>query len=148
MLNCLRSQGHEIEPNRELYNRLAIPDEWNSAPIIFIKRLLQRELPQFLRSKIIEKLFARYVSKNEVCFARELYMNEEQLSMMVRHGMVIGCHGYEHLWMDSLSPQEQLDEIENSLDLLKSINMSQENWIMCYPYGVHNQSLRKICSKL
>lgn len=148
MLDRLRSEGYEIEPNKELYKRLAIPSEWDSMPIIFIKRLLQRELPHDLRSKIVDGLFKRYVTKNETAFARELYMNEEQLSMMVRHGMIIGSHGYEHRWMNTLSPQDQCDEIEDSLEFLQSLGMSLDSWLMCYPYGAHNKSLRKVCSDL
>ena len=44
MLNRLRSEGYEIEPNEVLYNKLAIRYEWDPMPIVFIKRLLQREL--------------------------------------------------------------------------------------------------------
>ena len=75
-------------------------------------------------------------------------MNEEQLSMMVRRGMIIGSHGYEHRWMNTLSPQDQRDEIEASLELLQSLDMSLDSWLMCYPYGAHNKSLRKVCSDL
>ena len=148
MLDRLRSEGHEIKPNEELYNKLAIRNEWDLMPLVFIKRLLQKELPQDLRSKIIDRLFKRYVTKNEIAFARELYMNEEQLRMMVKHGMAIGCHGYEHRWMDTLSNLDQFDEILSSLELLKSTGMSLDNWLMCYPYGAHNKSLRKVCSDL
>ena len=148
MLDRLRSEGYKIEPNKELYARLAIKSEWDSKEVIFIKSLLQRDLPHDLRSKIIDGLFNRYVTKNESAFARELYMSEEQLRMMVRHGMVIGSHGNDHLWMNTLSPQDQYHEIEASLELLQSLGMSLDRWLMCYPYGAHNKSLRKVCSDL
>ena len=148
MLNRLRSEGYEIEPNEVLYNKLAVSYEWDPKPIVFIKRLLQRELPQNLRSKLVDELFKKYVTTDEIAFARELYMSEEQLSMMVRHGMHIGSHGHEHRWMDTLKHQEQIEEIDSSLELLKSIGVSLDSWLMCYPYGAHNKSLRKICHEL
>ena len=148
LLDRLRSEGYKIEPNKELYARLAIKSEWDPKQITFIKRLLQRELTHDLRSKIIDELFKRYVTKNETAFARELYMSEEQLRMMVRHGMIVGSHGNDHLWMDTLSPNDQYHEIEASLELLQSLGMSLDRWLMCYPYGAHNKSLRKVCCDL
>ena len=76
-------------------------------------------------------------------------MNEEQLRMMARYGMVIGSHGYEHRWMNTLSSAEQRSEIEASLDFLqKSLVFPLERWSMCYPYGAYDDSLRQICQEL
>jgi Predicted xylanase/chitin deacetylase len=119
-----------------------------SKQINFIKKLLQRDCPHDLRSKIIDELFKRYVTENEAAFASELYMNEDQLKMMVRHGMVVGSHGNNHLWMDTLSSNDQYQEIEASLELLQSVGMSLDLWLMCYPYGAYNKSLLKVCSDL
>ena len=147
-LDRLRAEGHEIASNEELYKKLALQNEFDPPEIIFIKRLLQRELPQGLRVEIVDVLFKRFVTENEQAFAREIYMNEEQLRMMVRYGMVIGSHGYEHRWMNTLSSAEQRSEIESSLDFLQSIGTSIERWLMCYPYGAHDDSLRQICQEL
>lgn len=148
ILDRLRSEGQEVSPNSELYAKLAVQDEWDAPQIVFVKRLLQRELSQDLRAQIVDELFKRYITENESAFARELYMNEEQLRMMIRHGMVIGNHGYEHRWMNTISSLEQHREIENGLDFLQSIGMSSNNWLMCYPYGAHDESLRSICGDL
>lgn len=148
ILNLLRSEGHEIEPNDELYVKLTTTDEFDPPQIVFIKRLLQRELPENIRFRIVDNLFKEYVTTNETNFARELYMSEEQLSMMVRHGMIVGSHGCEHRWMNTLSPKVQRDEIEASLEFLKAVGMPLSNWLMCYPYGAHNESLRNVCSDL
>lgn len=147
-LNRLRSEGHPIIPNEELYLELAIKNEWDAPEVIFVKRLLQRELSQNLRSKIVDELFNRYVTTNESAFARELYVSEEQLCTMVRHGMIIGSHGYEHRWMNTLSSTEQRCEVEISLDFLQSIGTPRDNWLMSYPYGAYDDSLRSICSEL
>lgn len=144
----LRSEGHEIAPTEDLYQQLALPHDFDPPQIIFIKRLLQRELPQNMRTEIVDALFKRYVTDNEKAFARELYVNEEQLRMMVRRGMIIGSHGSEHRWMNTLSPEEQNLEIEESLSFLGSIGVPRSAWLMCYPYGAHNESLRNTCRDL
>ena len=143
-----RSEGHKIDPNEELYAKWAVQSEWDPPQINFIKRLLQCELPQNVRAQIIDELFRRYVTENEQIFAHDLYLNEEQLRVMARHGMVVGSHGYEHRWMNTLLPSVQRDEIEANLQFIGSLGMSHDKLIMCYPYGEHDESLRSICTTL
>jgi peptidoglycan/xylan/chitin deacetylase (PgdA/CDA1 family) len=148
LLDQRRSDGYELASNEELYFRLAIGDEWDTPEVVFVKRLLQRELSQDLRTQLVDGLFRKYVTEDEAVFARELYLTEEQLRMMVRKGMVVGSHGYEHRWMNTISPLEQRFEIEESLSFLQCIGVSHERWLMSYPYGAHDESLRSICRDL
>lgn len=92
-------------------------------------------------SNLIDRLYKKYVPYNEKELSGELYMNIRQLKEMKDYGMHIGCHSYNHYWMSSLKPAEQIREIERSLELLRRINGSKRNWVMCYPYGVVNNSL-------
>ena len=147
-LDRLRADGHAIASNDELYGRLAVRGEFDPPEIIFIKRLLQRELPQALRTEIADALFRRHVTADERAFARELYMSEDQLRGMLRHGMAVGSHGTEHRWMNTLSPAEQRAEVEGSLAFLGDLGVSRDAWTMCYPYGAHDASLRTICAEL
>jgi peptidoglycan/xylan/chitin deacetylase (PgdA/CDA1 family) len=144
-LDRLRFDGHEIIPNDDLYATLATQGAFDPPQITFIKRLLQRDLPQILRSIIIDQLFGRYVTTNELAFARELYVNEDQLKTMLRHGMAVGSHGHEHRWMNTLTPIEQRSEIESSVAFLHDIGAAKDHWVMCYPYGAHDNSLQDIC---
>ena len=89
-------------------------------------------------------LFYKYVSKDEKRFAESLYVNIEQLHEMSEKGMYIGCHSYNHFWLNSLNPSEQVVEIEKSLEFMKIVRTPQRNWVMCYPYGGYNESLIKI----
>ena len=50
---------------------LAVPSRLDSKEVIFIKRILQRELPEALRQIIINRLFHKYVTANETSFAKE-----------------------------------------------------------------------------
>ncbi len=134
--------------NNEYYSRkLAQPDRFDSQEIIFVKRLLQRELNPEPRAKITAELFKKYVTEDEASFARELYLNAEQLKAMHNDGMEIGAHGNNHLWLDTLSAQEQSAEVDASLKFLKSFGVSTDSWTMCYPYGAYNNSLIEILKK-
>lgn len=104
--------------------------------IIFIKRLLQRELPPDHRGPIVDALFAKYVSADEVAFGRELYMSLAQLRHMAAAGMDIGAHGDTHAWLNRLTSDEQEKEIGASCDFLSRVyGRPARQWTMCYPFG-------------
>ena len=130
-------EKYNLESNEHYFKKLAIANRFDTKEVIFIKRLLQVELLEELRHKITNYLFKKYVSDSEEKFSRELYMNEDQLKCMVRHGMYVGSHGYDHYWLNSLTPERQAEEVDLSLEFLKRIGSDVENWIMCYPYGAY-----------
>jgi len=140
-------QEYGLEGDEYYYQKLAKPSRFDPPEVIFVKRLLQVELGEEVRNKIVDNLFSMFVSQDEAAFSRELYMNEEQMRCMVRHGMTIGSHGYDHYWQDSLSPKKQEQEIDKSIEFLKRIGVDMENWVMCYPYGAWNDSLVSILKK-
>lgn len=133
-----------LATNEEYFAKLAHANRFDSAEIIFIKRLLQVELPAKLRSLITNKLFNEYVSDDEAAFARELYLNETQIRCMLRHGMFFGSHGADHCWLNSLPAVEQAAQVDKSLEFLRKVGADTENWIMNYPYGAYDESLLKI----
>ena len=143
MLDEVRKE-YKLEPNEVLFNRLAVANRFDPGEVIFIKRALQKELPEAVRKIFVDKLFKKYVTEDEGSFAMELYMSVDQLKCMRRNGMFIGNHGYDHVWLDALSPQEQEKEVDKSLDFLKSLGCDTGKWAMCYPYGAHNASLVEI----
>ena len=130
-----------LEPPEHYYEKLALPGRYDTAEVVFIKRVLQRGLPEELRARMVDKLFAEFVTSDEAAFSQELYMSVEQLACMRRNGMYIGSHGYDHYWLDSLSKDEQEREIDLSLKFLGGIGCDLQSWVMCYPYGGYNDSL-------
>jgi peptidoglycan/xylan/chitin deacetylase (PgdA/CDA1 family) len=142
--------NNEIATNKErfsledpgyYYKKLAVPNRYDIADVIFIKRVLQRELPEAFRSEMIDKLFRHFVTQDEASFASELYMSHEQLACMRRHGMYIGSHGYDHYWLNTLDRKDQESEIDKSLAFLSQFGCNVEKWVICYPYGGYNDSL-------
>lgn len=138
---------YSLESNEYYWYKLAQANRFDPAEVIFVKRLLQVELPEATRKKITDVMFRKYVTEDEAAFSRELYMNEEQLNCMLRHGMCIGSHGYDHYWLDSLTPERQAEEIDLSMEFLQEIGVDMDGWVMNYPYGAYNESLVEILKK-
>lgn len=134
------SKDYNIKSFSFYFEKLAKPNRFDSAEVIFIKRLLQVELEESLRNIITNNLFEKIVGIDENSFSRELYMDVEQIKCMNRNGMHIGSHGYGHYWLGSLERQKQKIEIEKALEFLHVIGSDTKNWTMCYPYGNYNDT--------
>jgi peptidoglycan/xylan/chitin deacetylase (PgdA/CDA1 family) len=131
--------------SREFYwRKLAHPNRFDSAEIIFVKRMLQRELPEVLRSRITDALFQKYVTHDEAAFSQELYMSPSDLRVMMEAGMHVGSHGFDHYWLDTIDERNQEREVGLSLDFLGTLGVDADDWTMCYPYGAYNASLLTI----
>lgn len=121
------------------FDKLAVANRFDCKEVIFIKRLLQVELQEPVRSTIINQLFKQYVTDDESSFSRELYMSEDQLKCMQRNGMIIGSHGYDHFWLGALPKEEQLSELTQSVNFLKGLGVDMSTLTIGYPYGSHNE---------
>jgi len=130
---------------REAY-LLAINEKHRYDPreVTILKRLLQRELPEPVRTEIVRRLFAEHVTSDETAFACELYMSEDQIACLNRHGMHIGSHGYAHEWLNHLAPESQVIEVDRSLEFLQKFGIREDEWTICYPYGGFNESLLQV----
>lgn len=126
------------------FEKLAQSNRFDTTEVIFIKRLLQVELPEELRKKITNTLFEKIVGVEEAAFSRELYMSLDQIKCIVNAGMHVGSHGYDHYWLGSLSKEEQEYEIRKSIEFIKNIGGDGNNWTICYPYGNYNNETVEI----
>jgi peptidoglycan/xylan/chitin deacetylase (PgdA/CDA1 family) len=119
----------------------ATPSRFDTAETMFVKRMLQFALPEGPREALVDILFQRYVTVDEAAFAEELYMNRDQLRYVARSGWPIGCHGYSHRWLNRLNPDDQRIEVARSLAFLADLGVSEDDWIMCYPFGGFDDGL-------
>ena len=62
--------------------------------------------------------------------------------------MFFGSHGYSHEWLGSLSKDDLIVELEKCAKFYSQIEDNKENWIMCYPYGDHNQNVIEQIKKI
>jgi|SRR5476649_73795 len=130
-----RSEEFDLKGVAEYRTEHWMPNEFDPAPVNFVKRMLQVALPQRLRAELTARLFSEVVSSDEAAFAEELYASVEQLKLMVALGMHVGSHSETHPWLSHLSRVEQEREILGSLRLLSAVGMPDARRTLCYPYG-------------
>lgn len=139
-MNYYRGKEFDYAPTDELFHEYAIANRFDVKETVFVKRMLQTVLPEKLRNIISSNLFQKYVGVTEEQLAYELYMTEEQIRTMKRHGMFIGLHGYDHYWLGNLSQEQMEQDISKALDTLDEF-IDRKRWVMNYPYGNYNQGV-------
>ncbi|NND91444.1 MAG: polysaccharide deacetylase family protein [Granulosicoccus sp.] len=137
-----------LDSVREYRDRWAIANRFDDAETIYVKRMLQRALPESLRHDIASDLFSRHIGIEEEVFASELYCSSDQLRTMQACGMYIGSHGTSHRWLNTLSRKEQEAEVVESMDFLRAIGSPVDDyWAMAYPYGGWNEELIDVLTR-
>lgn len=131
-----------LEDSDTLFQKYAVANRFDIKETIFVKRILQTVLPEELRNKIASKLFEKYVGMPEKQFAKELYMNEDQILCMKNHGMHIGLHGYDHYWLGELPEDQMKIDIDKSIEAMRGI-IDENCWVFNYPYGSYNGAVVK-----
>jgi len=146
LMRCIAEFRGEFGIPSESALRATIDCEsrFDSREVIFVKRLLQRELPEKLRATLTDQLFRTYVSADEVDFATQLYVSQDQLRIMTQEGMYVGSHGWSHRWLNTLSNSQQEDEVRLSCQFLASIGAPTDKWVMSYPYGAYDEKLIEV----
>ena len=117
---------------------------YDSKDVVFVKDLLQIALKGEIRKIIIDRLFNKYVTDDEIGFCQELYLTEDQIKIMLANGMHIGSHSYSHEWLNHLSPKDQENEIVRSTKFLKNLGINRHEYVMSYPFGGYNSDSIKI----
>ncbi len=134
----------ELPSRDELRKRFRTATRFDSPDVAYIKRLLQRVLPEDFRSKVTASLFSQYVSSDEAAMAKEIYLSPAQIAEMLSAGMHLGGHGNRHYWLGSLSAAEQRGEIAASVAFLRSMGVAEDSFTFCYPYGDYNSDTLEI----
>ena len=139
-MDYYRGREFDYAPTDELFKEYAVENRFDVKETVFVKRMLQTVLPEQLRNTIYSNLFKKYVGVTEEQLAYELYMTEEQIRTMKRHGMFIGLHGYDHYWLGNLSPEQMRYDIAMALETMDEF-IDRKRWVMNYPYGNYNQDV-------
>lgn len=129
-----------LPSNTELYAQYGIANRFDGADVVFCKRILQTAIPEKLRNEMSSMLFEKYVGLSEHNFARELYMNPDQIQCLKDNGMFIGLHGYDHYWLGNLKPEQMKRDVDKALEAMAPF-INKDAWVMNYPYGSYNQGV-------
>jgi peptidoglycan/xylan/chitin deacetylase (PgdA/CDA1 family) len=141
LLDLIDARRHEdaMPSGETLWRQHAVASRFDGPEVVFVKRVLQRALPEAVRSELAQRLLEEYVGVDEATLAHELYMDTEQLRCMARLGMDVGGHGAAHVWLDSLARPAQTAEIDATLAFLARIHgRAPADWVMCYPFGSYD----------
>jgi len=141
-----RGAEFDFPPVEEMYAKYSEGSRYDDYDTIFIKQMLQTALPEKLRSIISSELLEEYVGIPEEVLAYELYMTEDQLATMKRHGMHIGLHGYDHYWLGNLEIADMKTDIDKALDVMSTF-IDKDRWVMNYPYGSYNDEVIRYISE-
>ena len=133
-----------LEPNDFYYKKLAVANRFDTAEVVFIKRLLQRELPGPLRKELADTLLHKHIGISEAVLHEELYASFAQLQLMHRRKMHIGVHGYDHFWLGYLTKPEVENEIDKSLAFLEKLRGAALPWTMAYPFGNYSETVIEV----
>ena len=137
----------------DYFKEYAVDSRFDKKEVIFIKRMLQVVLPENYRKKLVDILFKKYVCTigdkiiSERAFWEELYLTPEQIRMMEKVGMHIGFHSHDHVWLNSLSKEEQEFQIKSSINYFKEIGIKTEKMTLSYPYGGYNEESVELIKK-
>jgi peptidoglycan/xylan/chitin deacetylase (PgdA/CDA1 family) len=142
-----RSSGISESNIDAYYNEYAVPNRFDNADTIYLKRMLQHVLPEHLRSSIAGNMFKEFVGLSAADFSKELYMSVDEVRGLVNSGMYVGSHGSMHCWLNKISPEEQEKDIKKSLNFLENVGAPTKDWVMCYPYGAYNDATLSLLEK-
>ena len=141
-LDYYRAEGYDLPDNESLIELYAKANRFDNKETVFVKRILQTAIAEDVRNLIAGKLFEKYVRIPEDKFARELYMNRDQIKCMRDEGMFIGLHGYDHYWLGNLPQDKMQQDIDKSLEIMDEF-IDCKRWVMNYPYGSNNEDVLK-----
>lgn len=135
MISAAASEGRGLPAVSELRGVHWSATRFDAPDVAYVKRLLQRVLPEDFRATATARLFRQFVSADESGFAEELYLSPAHLREMTAAGMHIGGHGDRHHWLGSITPARQAADIAASRAFVKSVGRPGAPFTFCYPYG-------------
>lgn len=146
LIEMLGARGGEALA--ELKQRFLVGNTVGDPPEVnFVKRVLQKGLPEAERAVLVDTLFQRHVTGDEAGFAQELYMGTAELRALLAAGMRLGNHGLTHRWLADLSPSEVRHEIREANRFLLGLGVPGDMLTISYPYGNTNGMVQAIAAE-
>ena len=115
---------------------------------IFLKTLLNNLNQK--NPKLVKNIFNYcFDIKNQKKIFNNFYLSKEDIIIIDKLGMKIGGHGHEHKVLSKLSYNQQIVDINKSINVLKKI-LNKKIDYFCFPYGgfeVFNKNTIKILKR-
>ena len=136
----------------EKYLEQTYEDRYGSKiELLFIKKLLQKDIVGYLnRKNILREAILYFTNRDTRELVDDFYLSIKNMLFMKEIGMLFGSHGLTHQWLEKLSYNEQLKEINESFNELIHLKLLDINSpkFFCYPYGSYNDTTLKIIENL
>lgn len=130
------------------YRTTMVKRRLDTIEVSFIKDMLQREIPNAMRTELTKLLFEKYVSADEADFASTLYATTDQLQEMCAEGQALSIHGVTHRFLGTLDIEEQRTELTASVEFLDSLGAKKDEISISYPFGSYNDDTLKILREM
>ena len=147
ILDTIRND-YQLETKEYYYEKLAKASKYDSKDTIFVKRLLQSELPEQVREEVANQLFEEFVGVDQRVFSKELYLDDKQVRCMINHGMHFGILGYHHRRYDTMAKEEQEKEIKQAAKYLLEVGSNSSTLSVSYPWGAYNKETLEIMKSI
>ena len=115
------------------------PVRFDSPAASYVKYMLQGGLPEDFRTRLLDELFAKFVSADQRAFAEELYMTVDQAREIREAGMTIGAHADRHVTLTLLSRDDQAHEIDGALRVLDAVGAARSGFAFSYAKGAYDE---------
>lgn len=120
------------------YSTTKWKNNWWSEEMIFITNFLRRYNDSNLNhTQLTDYLFDKFVTKDELNFSKDLYLNKKNIEEMSNNGMIIGGHGdvSENLLL--------IDDYKTDINESKKfISKYSNEFIFSYPNGGYNDIIK------
>jgi peptidoglycan/xylan/chitin deacetylase (PgdA/CDA1 family) len=116
--------------------------------VLLTKRILEVELSESQSHKLICSAldFMDAALKNKFYkISQKFYCGKHALKEMYNAGFEVGSHSHSHKWLGQLSEDDAWNDIYESINMLRHIDVLDKEWTVCYPHGNWNtELLRKL----
>lgn len=119
-------------------------DNWWTPEMVFVTNFLRKFKNKTTDCyQITDHLFQKFVTKDEVSFANDLYLSESNIEEMSNSNMIIGGHGGVSENLLLLSNFE--DDLNNSK---KFVSKFSDNFVFSYPNGGFSDQIKDHLRKI
>lgn len=120
------------QKKKNLFKLSTYRNQNNKTAVNFFKKTLNYYLKKDFKIPLTNKIFKILFDNSEKKIAKDFYMDEKKIRVMIKNGMVIGSHSATHPLMSDMSKVETDNEIKKSFDY---IGQFYKNRTYCHPYG-------------
>jgi peptidoglycan/xylan/chitin deacetylase (PgdA/CDA1 family) len=120
----------------EAFRKTTYGNQQNDGATTHFKRTLNYLISYDYREQVLDRMFQESFGYEHE-FAKDFYLNPNQIREMDAAGMVIGSHGANHYVFSKIPAAKQRHEIIMSFDHLSEV-IGRPVTTFCYPYGGHH----------